>query len=153
MNSTDNTAQTWRDLTDQLTTEQIVMFSEAEHRPPEDLLDAARHYAAQNVLQAVMAQVAAPAGTVDTSQWCDGLDDDETPSRTLYGERWCVGNVTAILIGEQRGDGSATWQIEFHEVDGTNGEVNAEQARELARVILDAADKLDQLDGTSPPFM
>ncbi len=151
MTTTDNTAQSWRDLTDQLTTEQITQLDSAKWPDEAERLEIAREMAARNLLQVALADVAAPAGTTKAGAWY--AVGDEQASRTLYADTWPVGNVTAIVIGEQLADGSATWQLEIHEVERTNGDLTAEQARELARVLLDAADKLDQLDGTSPPFM
>lgn len=144
--TTDNVTN-WTGLRDELTPEQIAMFTDAGHRPDEELLDAARHYASQNMLQKVLAHIATPDGAVETSSWYGSLGSDEPPTRTLYGQRWCVGNVKVRLIGEQSSDGTTTWQIEFREVEGTNGDVDSGQARELAQVLIDAADRLDQLNG------
>lgn len=149
MTTTDNNAQTWKDLADQLTPEQIENFAAAAHRTPEDLLEAARHWAGQNMLQHTMADVAAPAGTTKTSPW---YHDGEITNRAISAGCWDIGNVTAEISGEQTADGAATWHIEVRESDSF-GEITAKQARELALVLLDAADKLDVLTGVTPPFM
>jgi hypothetical protein len=146
----DNTAQTWRDLTEQLTAEQIQRLTDGRHMQPDELLDIARDFAATNLLQASLADVAAPAGTTKAGAWCaDGTDT----KRTVYAGLWHVGNVIVEIVGEQSADGAAAWQIECREADSTYGTITAEQARELALALTDAAELLDKLDGTAPPFV
>jgi hypothetical protein len=150
VNTIDNTAQTWRDLTEQLTPEQIERLETSKWPDAADLLDMARDFAARNLLQSALADVAAPAGTTKAGAWCaDGTDT----KRTVYAGRWHLGNVIVEIVGEQSADGAATWQIECREADSTYGDLNAEQARELALVLTDAAELLDRLDGTAPPFV
>jgi hypothetical protein len=45
--NTDNTATTWRDLADQLTTKQITQLDSSRHMQPGEPLDIARDMAAQ----------------------------------------------------------------------------------------------------------
>ena len=150
MNTIDNTAQTWRDLTDQLTPEQIGQLESARWPDDAERLDIARDFAARNLLQVSLADVAAPAGTTKAGAWCaDGTDT----KRTVYAGLWHVGNVITEIFGEQSADGSTVWQIECREADSTDGTITAEQARALALVLTDAAELLDKLDGTSPPFV
>ncbi len=150
MNTIDNTAQTWRDLADQLTPEQIGRLETAKWPDAADLLDVARDFAATNRLQASLADVAAPAGTTKAGAW--GADGTDT-KRTVHAGLWHVGNVIVEIVGEQSANGAATWQIECRESDSTYGAITAEQARELAQVLTDAAELLDKLDGTAPPFV
>lgn len=139
---TDGNAQTWQELADQLTPEQIAMFSESVNRTADELLDEARDYASQNLLQSALADVAPPAGTIEVSPW---YHDGDIASRTIYAGRWHVGNITAMITGDQTAGGASTWQIEFREDEGTCGDLTAAQARELAQVLLEAADRLDRL--------
>lgn len=145
-----NATTSWRDYADQLTAEQWSRLDAATHMSADDLLDLARDWIATNELQARMSHIAVPAGAVRVSVWSD---DGERIGRDLYGSEHRVGNVVATLRGEQDGDGATTWQIEIDPAKHTLGDITAAQARELARVLLDAADALDRLDGTSPPFM
>jgi hypothetical protein len=144
-----NTATTWRDLTDQLTTVQQQQLTDGEHHTsPADLLDVARDYAIHNLLQITHAEIPVPAGVKATAWY-----DDDGAHRTLYGGRWTVGNVTVVLVGDQDATGAVGWQIEVQHVENTVGDLNAEQTRELSRLLVTAADQLDQLDGTAPPFV
>ncbi len=150
MSTTDNTAQTWRDLTDQLTPKQIERLTDGKHMQPDELLDIARDYAAHNLLQASLADVAAPASITKAGAW--GADGTDT-KRTVYAGLWHVGNVIVEIVGEQSADGAATWQIEVREAERTEGTITAAQSRELALALTDAAELLDRLDGTAPPFV
>ena len=146
----DNTAQTWRDLTDQLTAEQIVRLDGGRHMQPDELLDVARDMAAQNLLQAALADIAAPDGATEVRAWCT---DDDGVHRTVYGGRWTVGNTIVVIVGDQDSTGAVTWQIEVQHDERTVGDLTAEQTRELSRVLTVAADQLDRLTGELPPFM
>jgi hypothetical protein len=148
MTTTDNTATDWRDLKDQLTAEQIVRLENGRHMQPGELLDIARDMAAQNLLQAAHADVPLPDGVTATSWY-----DDGGAHRTVYGGRWTVGTVIVAIVGGQDTAGAIAWQIEVQPVDGTVGALCAHQCRELSAVLAVAADRLDQLTGTAPPFV
>ena len=151
--NTDNTATTWRDLADQLTAKQIAQLDNGRGQQPGDLLDIARDMAAQNLLQLSLSDVPAPHGATDVGAWCQDDDKIGSSSRTVYGGRWTVGNATVVIAGEQHATGATSWQIEVQHAENTVGDLTAEQTRELSRVLAVAADRLDQLDGTAPPFM
>ena len=146
----EDTATHWRDLADQLTPEQIGRLETARWPDADELLDIARDFAATNLLQVRMADVAAPADTLKTGAW--GADGTDT-KRTVYAGLWNTGNVIVEIVGEQSADGAVVWRLECREADRTEGDLMAGQARELARVLTDAADLLDRLDGTAPPFV
>lgn len=150
--NTDNTAQTWRDLHDQLTAEQIVRLEASSRmQQPGDLLDVARDMAAQNLLQLSLSNVPAPDGATDVGAWHHD-DDTGSSSRIVYGGRWTVGNAIVEIVGDQDDTGATAWQIEVQHVENTVGDLSAEQTRELSRVLTVAADQLDRLTGELPPF-
>ena len=150
MNSTDNTATTWRDLADQLTPEQVKHLTEATFMPPDELLEIARDHAGQNLLQLSLADVPLPAGATGAKIW---WQDSTGTSRTIHGGQWTAGNAVVAISGDQDATGAATWQIEIYPADDTVRGLTAADARELVQVLAVAADKLDQLDGTAPPFV
>ena len=117
---------------------------------PDELLDVARDMAAQNLLQAALADIAAPDGATEVRAWCT---DDDGVHRTVYGGRWTVGTVIVAIVGEQDSTGAIVWQVEVQPVDGTVGDLSAEQTRELSAVLASAADQLDRLTGVLPPFV
>jgi hypothetical protein len=140
----------WRTV-EGLTDEQTARLTAGTHMKPDELLDIARDYAAQNQLQAALADIPAPPGAISAGAWWQW--HDEAATRTVYGNRWEVGNAVIVVMGEQSADGAARWQIEVQAVDGTNGDITAAQARELAAALVQAAQELDRLTGDAPPFM
>lgn len=141
----------WRDIADQLTPEQVDQLNGgADLMTAADLLDIARDFAARNLRQMAHADIPAPAGAVQVRNWCP--NDDGTAVRDVYGNRWRVGNVIAVIAGEQSSDGAVVWRVELQAADGTLGDVNADQCRELAAVLAVAAAEVDRLDGITPPF-
>ena len=59
----------------------------------------------------------------------------------------------ARIAGEQDSGGVLTAWVEVIENPGTEGTLNAGQARELAAALVQAADELDRLTGEAPPFV
>jgi hypothetical protein len=115
-----------------------------------ELTELARQMAERNLLQASLAHIPGPAGAVAVSAW---YDDGEIVTREVYGTAWNVGNVNARITGEQSSSGVTRWRVEVDPVERTIGDLTAAQAREMAAVMLQAADELDRLTGESPPFM
>ena len=149
--NTDNTATTWRDLADQLTTVQIQQLTDGErHTSTTELLDVARDFAGHNLLQITHADVPVPAGATGAKIW---WQDSTGTSRTIHGGQWTAGNAVVAISGDQDATGAATWQIEIYPPDDTVRGLTAADARELVQVLAVAAAKLDQLDGTAPPFV
>lgn len=140
----------WRNVPG-LTAEQTHRLTQSGHLMTEvEQLDTARDFAADNLLQASLAHITAPAGTVRTTRWCG--DGDHT-ARDIYGKGWSVGDVNARIVGQQDITGATVWRVELDAVEGTVGGLTAVQALELAGVLTEAAEELDRLNGDSPPFM
>jgi len=134
---------TWRDITG-LTTEQADRLSNGGHLMTEaDLLDMARDYRDHNILQASLAHIPEPAGATRITIWFDDLEG--TVTREVYGTGWNIGNVNARITGTQNSTGAIVWRTEFDSVYGTVGDLNAVQAREMAAVMLKAADEVERL--------
>ncbi len=146
-----DTITTWRDITG-LTDEQTDRLSKGGAVMTEaDLLETARDFVARNQLQAAMADVPAPAWALRTGAW---YDDGANINRTVYGTENVFQTVTVRMVGEQDSSGASPAWIEVCENAG--GEcyaLDAGQARELAAALVQAADELDRLDGTAPPFV
>jgi hypothetical protein len=70
-----------------------------------------------------------------------------------YGTEVVLDTVTARIAGEQDSSGASTVWIEVIENRGTEGAMTAGQARELAAVLVQAANELDRITGEAPPFM
>jgi hypothetical protein len=147
---TETTTANWRDITG-LTVEQTVQLAAGTNLMTEaELIELARQMAAQNLLQASLTHIPVPAGAVTVSAW---YNDGETTTREVYGTAWNVGNANARITGEQASSGVARWRVEVDPVERTIGDLTAAQAREMAAVLVQAADELDRLTEESPPFM
>ena len=140
------TATTWRDITG-LTDEQTAQLAADTTQTEDVLLDIARTMAERNQLQTTLTHIAAPTARAGT--W---YDDGENITRTVYGTEAVLDTVTARIAGEQDSSGVLTAWVEVTENPGTDGGMNAGQARELAAALVQAADELDRLTGDAPPF-
>ncbi len=138
---------TWRDITG-LTTEQTNRLAADIHQTDADLLEIAQTMAARNHLQTTLTHITAPVARTGT--W---YDDGQRITRTLYGTETVLETVTARVVGEQDSSGAVTVWVEVVENRGAEGAMDAGQARELAAVLVQAADELDKLTEESPPFM
>lgn len=139
-------ATTWRDLVDQLTPEQVaeLEYCEQEQIPPgvfspETQLNCARAMARHNITQALCADVALPphvGGDVcDWEEWGDGYGRLYTVSVRE------VGGLTVEVLGVQFDDGRTELSVLAREADHMSGE----QARQLAAMLVEAADEMDRL--------
>jgi hypothetical protein len=137
---------TWRDLADQLTPEQIceIEYCEREQIPPgiaspEGHLNHARKLAELNIARAMLADMALPADAVgEVDDWID-VDDG------VYQRGWTAwtdpgGQVS--VYGVQSSDGTVERDIIITVGDEP---LSAEDARELAGALIDAAAELDRL--------
>jgi hypothetical protein len=140
MTTSDHTAQTWRDLADQLTAGQITQLEGLELDEPQTLLEKARQWAAKNTTAAApFDDVAPPAGAVRTFGW--HLDSDWF--RDFEGTTRRAGQARVHIFGRQQADGLARRWIAVHtrHLDA----LDAAGARGLAAALNDAADEIEQL--------
>jgi hypothetical protein len=147
MNTTpDNTATTWRDLADLLTPEQIceIEYCEREQIPPgmaspEGHLNRARKLAELNIARVMLADMPLPPDAVgDVDDWLDV--DDGVYQRDFTAWTDPDGQVSIYCL--QSSDGT----VERNIIDtGGDGPMTAEQARQRAGALIDAAAELDQL--------
>jgi hypothetical protein len=140
MTTSDDTAQTWRDLADQLTAAQITQLERLECDDPQTLLEKARQWAAKNVTAAAPStNVAPPAGAVRTFGW----QRDSNWFRDFEGTNRCAGRARVHIFGRQQADGSARRWIALYtrRLDA----LSAAAARELAAALDDAADEIERL--------
>jgi hypothetical protein len=161
----ENTATTWRDLADQLTPEQIAELKDSERgynyravmpkswwgTEPRShaeitalMLHRAQLYAAHNLDASVSGGVPLPAGGVFGYIW-----EGDDPIRVVWGPHRGIidAEVTVWTTAIQQADGRIAPEypeppqvhIETYWEDG----LTSAQAREMAAVLLEAADELD----------
>lgn len=140
MTTHDDTAQTWRDVADQLTAAQIAQLERLERDEPQTLLEMAREWAAKNISTAMpFDDVAPPAGAVRTFDWqLDSnwyRDFEGTTRRGRHG--------SIQIFGRQQADGSTRRWITVH--TRHLQALDAAAAREIATALTDAADEMEQL--------
>ncbi|HTX94571.1 MAG TPA: hypothetical protein VME67_06825 [Mycobacterium sp.] len=139
MTARDDTAQTWRDVADQLTAAQIAQLERLEHDEPQTLLTMAREWAAKNVSAEMrFDDVAPPAGAVRTFGWqldSNWFRDFEGTTRGRHAR--------VQIYGRQQEDGSTRrWiAVRARHLDA----LDAAAARELAAALAEAADELERL--------
>lgn len=141
MTTSDDTGQTWRDVADHLTAAQIAQLERLERDEPRALLEMARQWAANNMTTAApLDDVVPPAGAVRTFDWqrnSNWFRDFEGTSRRR-------GLARVQIAGRQQADGSTRRWITVHtrHLDA----LDPASARELAALLMEAADEMEQLD-------
>lgn len=145
----DDSAATWRDLTDQLTADQVEKLAGMEARSQmsaaetaEALLEGAREWAAANMVdRVVFAEVPRPADATRFCMWSD--EEGGVWVRTFDGTRRSVGGKEVVFIdGRQYQDGRVERSIVLTVGDD---DYDAATARQLAAALIDAADELERL--------
>jgi hypothetical protein len=139
-------ASNWRDYAKELTAEQITDLEEWERDPhrPDGRLRAAEIMAASNALQLLHRDVPAPPDAAEVEEWISH-GDGEPAERMFTSSYYREDEDQSIKIyGYQRSDGSVNRKIA---IDAGSVFTSAE-ARVLARMLLDAADEIDQLGTT-----
>lgn len=160
----DNTATTWRDLTDQLTPEQIAELEWWETRPdippradgaPTSstqhqgvLLFTAREYAGQNAAAIAHADVEVPPDAVSFDAWSESDNGDSVDMRFFTGACRVIESINVSIQGRQYSDGRTERTVRV-EPNGrfNDGDMSAEQSRLVAAALIDAADELDAIEG------
>lgn len=161
MSATDMSAETWRDMADQLTPEQVAYLERSELFPvpslngivdPERqrglLLFGAREFAEQNVAAERFRHVQAPAGADQVDAWWPGEHDDDSWSRAWWGTARAVDIASAsspfmvMLSGTQWSDGRGETGVT---VEAGDNLLTACEARRLAAALMEAAAELDTL--------
>lgn len=153
MTTTDNTATTWRDLTDQLTAEQIAGCEQFERdalgdpaRVAEGLLDIAREHAQNNLRDGIeFGHLPTPAGAVKLWHW--EQDDAGHWSRTVDGTCRQAAGLDVSITGTQHPDGIVTRYASLYLDERSANQLDAGQLRAAAAVLTAAAKELDALTG------
>ena len=149
MNTTHDDAATWRDLTDQLTPKQIaeMEYCEREGIPPgltgpQHQLNCARMMARENMTQALCADIPTPPDAVQVYAGEEWSGDRQ--GRMFVVATHTVDGVTVEIVGIQFSDGT----VERHILTSGDGleQMTAAQARQLAALLVEAADELDRLN-------
>jgi hypothetical protein len=156
-------ATTWRDLTDQLTTEQARKLAGIERVPvgyyinigppmsqseiQANLLMQARGYAGDNLAGALYAEVPDPAGALHVSDWFDWSTDGAL--RYFSGRRWVIDvdntgeAIDVVVDGSQLSNGDIERMITISdksEEGMTNWKIlTPQQARQFAARLIEAA--------------
>lgn len=151
----DDNATTWRELADALTPQQIAYIEEWERRPAEPpmadgshrpeaehqlaLLRTAREFVGQNAAAALFADIAPPPEDGYYYPWED--QGDGVWTRFFVGTVRTLGDGEVKISGLQSSDGGIKRGIEV----GGFEDLDAAQARQLAGLLLEAADEMEAL--------
>lgn len=141
MTTHDEATETWRDLADHLTAEQIAQLERLEHGEPQELVAIARQWAAEKTTNTVLFDdIPPPAGAVRTFGW--KLDGNWF--RDFEGTTRHVGLTRVHIWGRQQADGSSRRWIAIHgrHLDA----LEAAAARELAVALTEAAEEIEHGD-------
>jgi hypothetical protein len=153
MATTHDDAQTWRDLADTLTPEQVAYLENWERKPmpgldndhrvhQRGLLSAAQEFAGSNAAAAYYADVVEPPDARQVDAWMD--EGDVCWLRRFDGTKRDVDNVTVHISGVQFSDGRIErTMIVSPNTFGDDGYMPAATARQLARALIEAADELE----------
>jgi hypothetical protein len=147
----------WRDLADRLTAEQVAELEGLERNDisraikdwPLLLSVNAQYYVERNELAARYAAMPLPAGAVKVNHW--DADDNVGARRYFEGKKWVVdadGDSRALEIvvnGVQTADGVVNRGIGIDRDFDRDGDLTSRQGRQLADVLLEAADEMDGL--------
>jgi hypothetical protein len=152
----DDNATTWRDLADALTPHQVAYIENWEAHPeippmadgtsapPEQraaaLLFTAREYVGQNAAGALFADVPPPPDPGTHYPW--EHDGDGKWFRFFAGTTREIAGAQVVISGLQSVDGTITRTIA---VDGDSESLDSGQARQLAALLIEAADELERL--------
>ena len=148
----ENATPDWRGLSDQLTPDQIATLAgyAGDKMGRAELLAVARSFADNNVVDAVLGPVVAPAGAVIVDDgWSDALTPDAF--RVFYGEMWTVpvrysndGEVEIVVRGTQKADGRIDERGII--ISGAPYDlISSDEARHIAAALIEAADEIDEL--------
>lgn len=151
----DDTARTWRSLSDELTPEQVEKIAEAEKQSPlpdaekaATLLEWARGWAQRNLDDHLMfGHLAAPADATAVYH-CGERTDGRGWSREFCGTARRVAGVSLDIEGTQFADGAVERMLTVSVddlPDSIGGVLDTDQARQLAAALIEAADELDRL--------
>ena len=148
-------ATTWRDLADALTPQQLAYIEDWDKHPElppradgrvktddehqKSLLFTARQFVGSNAAGALFADVAPPPDEGYRYPWEDA--GDGTWTRFFVGMERELGDVRVFVSGIQSSDGSISRSISAEASDG----MGAGEARQLAALLIEAADELDRL--------
>jgi len=147
MTTSDDTAQTWRDLADELTDAQITQLERLERDEPQTLLEMAQQWAAENATAAErFDDVAAPASAVRTFGW----QRDGVWFRDFAGTTRSAGPARVHIFGRQQADGSTRRWIAIH--TRHLNVLDPAAARALAAALTGAADEIERLSMDEPPL-
>ena len=162
INDSDNTA-TWRDLADQLTDDQVAELEACEKltyppdaSAPDQLLAGAQLRVRENEIQTLCADIPAPPDcTAEPSRWLEWDTGIYTRTYTRSRRQSCDG-FTVEILSSQFSDGRpvdrAIW-FNCEPLDSAGhmrDDLEADQARVFASLLVEAADELDRLGNPYP---
>ncbi|MDA2891258.1 hypothetical protein PDG61_10090 [Mycolicibacterium sp. BiH015] len=156
-------AQTWRDLADQLTAEQVAHLEYWEAHPElpprsdgmqptaeeqrSRLLFSATESAWRNRAAERYSHITVPPGTTWAGDWSGDLwDSGEPATRHFEATKRCCGHMEVSAGGWQDSNGRTEWQITVQSTEQFNdGQMDAALAREVGAALIAAADELERL--------
>jgi hypothetical protein len=159
MNATHDAPTTWRDLADQLTPDQIaylenweahpgVPMMSIEHENPQEwhrgsLIFTAQEFADTNKCAETCRDLPMPPDVTVIDGWSNWGDGELY--RFFDGTTRSDGGVKVFITGRQYNDGRVEREITVNGSAHTDDRLSAGEARSAARMLVDAADELDQL--------
>lgn len=154
MTTPDNTASTWRDLADQLTSDQVACYVRLEQefrdhgRPDTDvlLLDYARSDVEFRLADMACADVPVPVGATGVDKWHEHIAFGLC--RAVTWREFHDGDLSVHIDGWQKSDGTVMPQISTYD-DGL--ELTGDGARRFAALLVQAAAELGKLPVTFTP--
>lgn len=149
-----DTAQTWRDLAEQLSPEAIKAYERTEQQfasadlsrafpaeDPADVLERLRRNMLEDArIQARFGHIALPTGATGAESWQDGDDGEWT--RLVHGPYQSTAHLGVGISGIQQTDGTVTWAMY---VSTDDNETTPEQARRFAAQVVAIAEALEGL--------
>jgi hypothetical protein len=147
MTTTDNTATTWRDLADQLTSNEIACYVRLEQEYRDRgvlnadvlLLDYARTDVEFRLADMACADVPVPAGAIGVDKWQQHIDFGLCRAVTWRE----LDNGDVAIDGWQKSDGTEIREIALYLDDAPT--FDGPGARRLAALLIQAADELDAI--------
>ena len=147
----------WRDLTAELTADQVASLERAEEMLPAGrvetqaaLLDFARDYIELNGAADACANIPVPPGAVADS-WEVKTTGGVNRRLEWHSDYSSVEGVEVAIDGTQESNGDYARSVTVYSDDSVR--LSATEARALAAALVAAADEFDRLTGDASPFM
>ena len=147
----------WRDLTAELTADQVTSLEHAEEMLPAGrdetqaaLVGFARDYIELNGAADACANIPVPPGAT-AGPWAVKTSGGVSRLLEWHGDYSSVEGVEVAIDGTQESNGDYARSVTVYSDDSVR--LSASEARALAAALVAAADEFDRLNEDAPPFM